>query len=81
MTKKKHGQELQKLSAQSSNISVTMDGKSRSIQCTENCLPFRTKKQALWIHQHSKLSDQNQDLHPRCWQISWIFPESIFQTV
>jgi len=40
MSKKKHGQELQKLSAQSSKISVTMDGKSRFTQCTENCLQF-----------------------------------------
>jgi len=45
MSKKKHGQELQKLSAQSLNIPVTMDGKSRFIQCTKNCLQFGKKQE------------------------------------
>jgi hypothetical protein len=44
MSKKKRGQELQKLSAQSLNISVTMHGKSRFTKCTQNCLQFGTNR-------------------------------------
>jgi hypothetical protein len=52
MSKKKRGQELQKLSAQSLNISVTMDGKSRFIQCTKNCLQFGTNRK---IHEFNSI--------------------------